>query len=156
MVLVSPYSTPILHALCQRNDHTKKSDRIYMFQFIDLFGAIERVPFSGLYDGRDDFWVSGMNTGERAPGLILESGSAGLLEAIDPLVSGLTADAVVPAEFGEAEESVQVIVDEAVSFVHGTCLLPGHRAPPLEGPDCNPCPLTNVLPMCVERTHSAS
>jgi hypothetical protein len=49
-----------------------------------------------------------------------------LLVALEPLVAGLAADAVPRAELDHCIEVQPGILNEALSLVHGCCLLPGH------------------------------
>src|SRR5687768_318509 len=63
--------------------------------------------------------------------------------AIDPLVTGLTADAVVIAQIADRKSLAQIIRDELRFLVHGTGLTPRHRAPPAA-----PCLVSNCY-LCV-------
>jgi hypothetical protein len=61
---------------------------------------------------------------------VLQAASAFGLEALDPLVPGLAADAEHLAEFGHGKEPAVIIGDEATTFVHGRSLVPRQGAPP--------------------------
>ena len=54
-------------------------------------------------------------------------GSFGLV-ALEPLVAGLTADAVAQAELGVREQAASGLENESLSFVHGIGFQPWHGA----------------------------
>jgi len=66
-------------------------------------------------DGRGD--AVGALMRRAAP--IVQALAAGRLEAVEPLVAGLAADAVPRAKLDHRIEIQPVILDEALSLVHG-------------------------------------
>lgn len=85
----------------------------------DLLGAPGGVALLLLEDGLDAAIGRLVGTGVRPSGAILESLVPALLEAAEPLVSCLPADAVAPAELGHGVDSELVVVDGADAFGHG-------------------------------------
>src|SRR3990172_9196718 len=82
-----------------------------------------------------------------------EAATAILLEALQPLVAGLAADAIVGTELGHGVEPLPLIGDERGTLVHGCGLHPGHR--PISHvrgrscslQECHPCSRIDLLPM---------
>jgi hypothetical protein len=98
----------------------------------DLLGPVVGIGFADLKDRLSDVRRCGPGAAPRRAASILEPGAAVLLEALEPLVAGLAADAEAAAGLGEAPQTQLELVDEALAFVHDTGFLEWHRPSPLE------------------------
>jgi putative oxidoreductase len=126
----------------------------------DLIGAPAGPVSPELEGSLEHLGVRGVRTRVRSVGAVGEAVRPFSLVSVEPLVAGLTADAVTPTELGVREETALGLQHKSFTLVHGIGLQPWHRRPLVEAPrygrDCHPSGVREVLPINGGCTGTAS
>src|SRR5215471_14862024 len=88
----------------------------------------------------------------RSPRTLLQASRSLRFISTDPFVAGLPADPEVVAQIAEVRVVLQICGDELHPFGHPVGPRPRHRVvllgPPMMLASCNPCPRSELLPVC--------